>query len=434
MSRAARLLALVAAAGCAGPPLYMGQPLNGRVSIPPHSARLTVAEQRSAARAARASGRTVLELVALLGLEEAERADAEERLRLAELLELRGRELAHLGQAIAAARDLDGAARLDPRRGAALRAARADTLRDAGDTWLAIGDGAAARAAYEQAAALGAREVAFRLRAVAGQPPPPGAPLAALEAEIAALPLRALPLLARAYVTRGGGDRATLERCLAGARQAHDATLAERVSDALALASEPETISAASPPPPAPPPLTSAPTSTWAAVPQAIAMDIDGYLLGGPSLSARLLPLAARAPGILDDRERTLRWADLLLAEDPWSPDVLELVALVFGRAGRFGGTERMLIDLAYFTPDRAAGLARAATLWERVGRPREACAQWIRAARWRDDPEDPTWRRAVACTRRDPGAGDWRAIRQYVLDRAPPDRRDAIAAALDAP
>jgi hypothetical protein len=92
-----------------------------------------------------------------------------------------------------------------------------------------------------------------------------------------------------------------------------------------------------------------------------------------------------------------------------------------------------MLMELAYYTPDRAAGLARGAVVWDRLGRTREGCAQWIRAARWRDDPEDPTWRNAVTCARRDPGAGDWRAIRQYVLDRAPPGRREAIAATLDA-
>ena len=118
-------------------------------------------------------------------------------------------------------------------------------------------------------------------------------------------------------------------------------------------------------------------------------------------------------------------WAETLLAEDPTSPDVLELVAVIWGRAGRFGGTERMLMELAYHSPDRAAGIARGAAVWERVGRPREACAQWIRAARWRDDPEDPVWRKALACARRDPGAGDPKAIRDYVVSRARPERRD---------
>jgi hypothetical protein len=121
-----------------------------------------------------------------------------------------------------------------------------------------------------------------------------------------------------------------------------------------------------------------------------------------------------------------------LLAEDPTSPDVLELVALIWGQERRFGGTERMLMELQYHSPDRAAGLARGAVVWERVGRPREACAQWIRAARWRDDPEDPVWRTAYACARRDPGAGDAKAIRDYVVSRARPERREALAAALE--
>ncbi len=74
--------------------------------------------------------------------------------------------------------------------------------------------------------------------------------------------------------------------------------------------------------------------------------DLERWVLGGPALSARLVPLAAAFPAILDDVPRALRWADLLLDEDPSSPDVLELVAPIFGRAGRFGGTERMLMEL----------------------------------------------------------------------------------------
>ena len=160
--------------------------------------------------------------------------------------------------------------------------------------------------------------------------------------------------------------------------------------------------------------------------------DVDGYVLQGATLSARLLPLVNRFPWLLDHQTRAQAWAELLLAEDPTSPDVLELVALIWGRARRFGGTERMLTELVYHTPDRAAAIARGAVVWEKIGRPREACAQWIRAARWRDDPEDPTWRSAIACARRDPGAGDAKAIRDYVVSRARPERRDAIAAELD--
>jgi tetratricopeptide (TPR) repeat protein len=160
--------------------------------------------------------------------------------------------------------------------------------------------------------------------------------------------------------------------------------------------------------------------------------DVDGYVLRGASLSARLLPLVTAFPWLLDDQARALSWAELLLAEDPTSPDVLELVALIWGKAGRFGGSERMLMELVYHSPERAAGLARGAAVWERVGRPREACAQWIRAARWRDDPEDPAWRKAYACARRDPGVADATAIRDYVTTRARPERREALVAALE--
>lgn len=173
-------------------------------------------------------------------------------------------------------------------------------------------------------------------------------------------------------------------------------------------------------PPPAPPP-TSLPA------------DVEGWVLGTPALSARLLPLVAAFPAVLDDPPRALRWTEILLDEDPSSPDVLELAAFVFGRAGRFGGTERMLMELTFHSPDRAAGLARGAAVWERLGRPREACAQWIRAARWRDETGDPSWRKAISCTRKDPGAGDWREIRAYVLGRARPEEREALAATLDA-
>jgi hypothetical protein len=168
-------------------------------------------------------------------------------------------------------------------------------------------------------------------------------------------------------------------------------------------------------------------------LPSPLPSDLGAWVLGSPALSTRVLPLVVADPWVLDDQPRALRWADLLLDEDPTSPDALALVAQIFGRAGRFGGTERMLTELTFYTPDRASALARGAEIWERVGRPREACAQWIKAARWRDDPADPLWVKAISCARRDPGAGDWQEIRAYVLDRAPPADRDDIAAALDA-
>jgi hypothetical protein len=329
-----------AAAGCGAPPWRMGAPLDGRPSIPARQARPTVGEARAAARLEHQAGRTVLEVAALLDIDAADKLDAPEGLRLAELLVVRAAELHALGRAIPESRDLEAVARLDPARGARLVTARAVAAAAAGDAWKAIGALPEAQAAYALAASLGGKN--------AGD-------LGLRPARLPALPAAGTP--------------------------------------------------------PA---------------------DVERWLLGGVSLSARLVPLAAASPAILDGGPRGLAWAELLLGEDPTSPDVLEVVAVIFGRAGRLGGTERMLMELVYHTPDRAAGLARGAAVWERVGRPREACAQWIRAARWRDDAEDPAWRQAIACTRRDPGAGDWREIRGYVLARARPERRDAIAAELE--
>jgi hypothetical protein len=420
-------------AGCSGPPWFMGKPLDGRVSIPPTSASLSWVQKRDLAEHAAATGETVIEIQALLGLEEAVRLDAAERARLAELIARRAADFHARGRAVPENRDLRILARLGVSAPGlppiALARARAGAERAAGDAWLAIGALPEAIEAYEQAAVLGAPGIDFRLRAAAAQPPPPETPAPELERAIAELPLRAVPLVASAYVAQRGSDPATLERALAAARQEGMTSLAQRISATLAPSSSPSNgdgdgdgddnadADGVIPPPPPPP----------------IPPNLDAWLLAGPSLSGRLLPLVAAHPELLDDHARARRWVDLLLVEDPTSQEVLELAALAFGRSGRTGGTERMLMELAYYSPDRALGLARGAAVWERLGRTRQACAQWIKAARWRDDPEDPIWRNAVSCTRRDPGAGDWHAIRQYVLDRARPERREAIAASLDA-
>ena len=175
---------------------------------------------------------------------------------------------------------------------------------------------------------------------------------------------------------------------------------------------------------PAAPPPPPAPTE-----PAALA----DWVLGTAAVSSRLLPLLQHNDALLAPGARSRAWADLLLDEDPTSPDVLEIDAVIDGLAGRIGGAERKLTDLVYFSPDRHEGMVRAAQVWIRVGQARLACVAWLRAARWRDDLDDPAWRRAIDCTRGDPGAGDWRAIRRYVLDRAPGGRRAEIAAALDA-
>jgi tetratricopeptide (TPR) repeat protein len=453
-TRAAGLALIVMVASCAGPPWFMGSPLDGHPSIPPWSAKLSYKEQRAAAATAQGARQTLLELRALLALDDLQRLTPANAERLVTLLGRRAAEFHALGRAIPESRDLEHLARLSPARGAGLLGERASAARDAGDAWLALGATDEARAAYERAASLGASDVDFRLRALWGHPPPATTTLAEMRAAIAALPLRAVPPLAEAYVTHGGTDGPTLDKGLAAARQEHEEALAARLGSALAAnpaattgadggvldggspavagaATNPGTPDAATDGVGADTVTSPRPLPSVAVVAQAPA-DFGQWLLEGPTLTARLLPLAAARPEVLDDVGRDVWWVDLLLAEDDASPDVLEFAALVFGRAGRFGGTERMLMELTYATPDRAAGLARAAGVWTRLGRSREACVQWIRAARWRDEPEDPTWRTAIACARREPGVADWREIRSYVLGRAPPDRRAALAATLD--
>jgi hypothetical protein len=435
-------LACLLASACTGPPWFMGTRLDGP-SIPRDHASRSFKERRVDAASARTSGETVLELRALVPLDDVERLSSENRSRLIELLDARAAEWHALGRAVPESRDLARLARLTSRRDAAFSSRFAAAERGAGDAWLAVGAVDDARPAYARAVALGASDMDFRTLALAGHAPPATMPLADLRAAVAALPLRAVPAFATAYVARGGGDRETLARGLAAARQEKVEALAARLADALRAGGASELdwgvagdggVDGDADAPDlaaqdggadvgvdAPPPAVSLPA------------DLDAWVLRGLTLSARLLPLVRARPEVLDDGPRALSWIDLLLAEDDTSPDVLELAAWVFGRAGRFGGTERMLMELAYASPDRADGLARGAVVWERLGKGREACVQWIRAARWRDEPEDPTWRRAISCARRDPGVGDWRAIRGYVLERARPERRASLAASLDA-
>jgi hypothetical protein len=445
----ARRLALVvgllgALGACTGPPWFMGVPLNGHASVPDTRKNLSWRGLEAEAATARIKGETVRELPPLIALDDLERLAPGNRERLVALLERRAAEFHALGRPIPESRDLDRLARLVPARGVVLAGVHAAALRGAGDEWLAVGATNEARAAYEHAVALGAPDMGFRVRALWGHPPPSSATLAELRFEVAALPLRSVPPIAEAYVARGGRDRVTLARGLAAARQERALGLAARAEAALGAADAadagaeggaeadgraPDETADAAPRADAPP--ADAPAD---GAPVPVPAGLDGWVLAGVTVEARLLPLLDAHPELLEDVPRAVFWVDLLLGEDETSPRVLELAALVFGRAARFGGTERMLMELAFATPDRADGLARGAAIWERLGRRREACAQWVRAARWRDDPEDPLWRMAIACTRRDPGVADWREIRGYVLERARPERRAALADILDAP
>jgi tetratricopeptide (TPR) repeat protein len=434
------LFAALALGACSGPPWYMGAPLNGRPSIPPTTASRSWRQQQKEAARAKAAGEAALELKALLALEEVQRLEPEHRPRLAVLLAQRAEEFRQAGRAVPESRDWERLAWFAPSRDPRMRALRGAAARGAGDAWLALGDTVRARAAYELARGLGAADTDVRFVALWGHPPPETTPLAELRAAITTLPLRAVPPFAAVYLARGGADQAVLARGLAAARQEVQESLAVRLEAALA-AGRVESSDGGVPDggaavvaaePVAPPPQEYA--SRVAPVYPPVRADLDRWMVTGASVAARLVPVSRAYPETLSDVSRTLRWLDLALDEDPTSPDVLELAALTFGRAKRFGGTERMLAELVYQSPDRAAGHERAARAWEGLGKGREACVSWLRAARWRDVPDDPTWRTALTCARAHPGVADPREIRDYVLARATPTQRASVAAALDAP
>jgi hypothetical protein len=466
--------------GCGIAPWSMGQPLNGRPSIPSTTqAPPSVAKLRVRARDERAVGHTVLELRALHAISDADRLTPDERARLASLLEQRATELMSMRRAVPACADLRLLEQLVPARARALASVHARAERDAGDDWLAVGDGKRAHAAYQIAAYLGADTIDIRLAAADGQALPSDLAPGVAERAILELPLRAVPAFATVYLNHRDGplNRAALERARRAARQEKRSALVIRLDQALAqldgpgAAGTPATPSASNgelPPsldtssntssnassntssdvaweqaaealldaPAAPRASVSASASMSASMSAPLAADpaaLERWVLGSASASFRLLPMLQRTPLLLAPDPRGRAWGELLLQEDPTSPDVLEIAAVIDGLADRIGGAERKLTDLVYFTPDRYQGMVRAAQIWRRVGQARLSCVAWVRAARWQDDVDDPAWRHAIDCTRGDPGAGDWRAIRQYILDRAPAGRRDAIAAALDA-
>lgn len=452
----ALLGAVLGGAGCAFPPWSMGAPLDGRPSIPATTQAPSIPSLRALAVAQRAAGHPALELKALDTIARAERLKADERERVVPLLEQRAHELLALGRAVPACEDLRELEELAPARARARARVHAAAERDAGDAWLAVGDVTRARDAYEMAASLGAADTDFRLAAVA-QPPARVDPGVA-ERAVLDLPLRAVPPFAEIYLDGGAAAgvsetdpavrRAALARAWRAARQERMRPLADRLQALLATADPGAPASQATPlllgatdTQRLANALLDAPLASGEARPPDDPSELDNWVVGSAAVSTRLIPLLEVRPlpsgtadaraGLLAPSDRSRRWAELLLEEDPTSTDVLELAAEIDGLAGRIGGAERKLVDLVYFTPDRYQGLVRAALVWERVGQVRQSCAAWLRAARWRDEPGDATWGRAIACMRRDPGAGNWRSVLGYVLDRTPPERRAAVEAAL---
>ncbi|HEY2899627.1 MAG TPA: hypothetical protein VGL59_03550, partial [Polyangia bacterium] len=299
------LVGVTTAPSCAGPPWLMGHPLNGQPSIPPTTLSYTTAEQHRRAAEARVAGLTVEEFEPLQALETSERLDALDRVRLVQLLLQRADDFATIARAIPRSRDIEHALRLDPSLAPVLRPMRALALRDAGDAWLSIGDRQQAAATFQQADDLAAFDLSFRLIAAGDESPPATMSLAELQRVIAILPLRSLRAFGALYLRKGGDDRPTLQRLLAAARQDGDLTRAARLREVLAKVPAPDGT-----PPEATPPKVETP-------PAPLPGDLETWVLRGPTLARRLLPLLAAQPSLLEPPERARRWSQLLLAEDP---------------------------------------------------------------------------------------------------------------------
>jgi hypothetical protein len=145
----------------------------------------------------------------------------------------------------------------------------------------------------------------------------------------------------------------------------------------------------------------------------------EDLLLRGPTLARVLLPLLAAFPDLTAPGDRSRLWAEWLVAEDPTAVDALEASALIDARALRVDAAARKLVDLVFYSADRATGHARAAAVWERASNDRRACRAWERAALL-GAIDDPRWCNLLACLRRDPGAGNAEIASAYVATRAP--------------
>jgi len=454
--QAAVISSLAAAlAGCVGPPWYIGSPLDDRKVIPDQSRALTVAEHRSAYRAAHAERRALIELQELLALEERGALRSDEHKRLVELLAARALDWSFLRRPLALAADLRHVVALAPGRAMALAPRLRAAELAAGDEWLALGENARAEEEYRRAEKLGGEAIDYRFRAVWG------ASVADLDADtleraLTELPERVLGPFTTAYLDvvpapkprllRRGWEAARVfgppellarlealpfaDRFPAPARKPVDSTV-----------DGPATVEAAGAP--AGPAQDEGggpaagdrrdPFAPWlgeshSARPSLRPPAADDALDRGPTLARVLLPLARAFPEILKPGPRSRTWSEQLLAEDPGAPDSLEVAALIDALAGRVGGAERKLRELVFFSRDRAAAHERAAHVWQVVGRPREECTAWKHATRV-GAVDDPRWCELLACVKRDPGAGDVAIVAAHIRSRAP-----ALACAGEAP
>ena len=413
------LLAAVVLAGCAGAPWFLGEPLDGKPSIPPTSRAETVADHRRKLGDAQKAGEKVLELAELLALEDRGALRVEDRKRLGDLLKERARDWVALRRPIPLAEDLYHLVVLEPSRARGLAPALRNARRSAGDLWLALGENARAEEEYRHAERLGADRMVFRLRAAWGASPA-DLDREVLERALIDLPERVLAPFTVAYLADGGTQARLLRRAWTAARVYGPPELAARIQAlpvGAGFLADAAGASGSVRPPKAnagdgEPPLAAARVT----VVEPAASD---RLYGGPTLARVLLPLVEVFPDLTAPGLRAREWSERLIAEDPTSPDSLEVAALIDARAGRPDGAARKLGELVFYSPDRALGYARAARVWERAGLDRRACLAWERAANF-GAVNDPRWCDLLACVRRSPGAADAESVARYVRDRAP--------------
>lgn len=402
-----RVLPALLAVQCGGAPWFLGAPLDGRPSIPATSRAETVADHRRNWGAARARGEKVLELVELSALEDRGALHDAERSRFVELLRERARDWVALGRTVPLAADLRHIVALEPARARLLGPALRTAQRAAGDFWLALGENARAEEEYRRAERLGADHMVYRFRAAWGASPA-DLDRDTLGRALLELPPRVLAPFASAYLADGGDEPRVLRRAWTAARVYGPTDLRSRLA-ALPAVAEPPDATGTDP----------ARRETSGAPATPVQPAGDDRLLRGPTLARTLLPLLEAFPDLAAPSVRSRLWAALLVTEDPTSADALEASALLDARAGRDDAAGRKLVDLVFYSADRAAGHARAARVWERAGNDRRACRAWERAALL-GPVDDPRWCQLVACLRRDPGAADADEAERYLARRAP--------------
>jgi hypothetical protein len=481
-ARASLVAVTVLVAGaCGGTPWFLGAPLDGHPSIPARSRVVTVAEHRHNAEAARADGNRVDEIAELEAIEERDALHEAERARLVELLLARAGDWIALQRPIPLVADLRNILTLAPGRRLALARPLRRAERAAGDTWLALGQSSRAEEEYRQAERDGMGGMTYRFRAVWGAAVG-DLDLPTLEEALTELPGRVLAAFSEAYLAAGGDKPAILDRAWAAARVHGPPDLARRLDErrqsarvarapgegttpsgggssrpgalapgaegpelppaptgvsppaadapapagaqaspapAVSAAETPARAAAPAPAPPLPPPSPTALPAEPAGAPGGSDGDPWLGLSGGPTLARRLMPAARRHPELLAAGARSRGLAVQLLAEDPTSPDSLELAARIEALAGRVDSAASKLEDLVFYSGDKVRAASRVAVVWLEAGQRRRACAAWEQAA-LSGAADDPHWCQFLRCAAETPGASDLDLAERFVRGRAP--------------